>query len=136
MKFRRLKSIYMAVFFLAIVLNGIPFLKYIHAFKRLREKRPYFFIGDKFSGLGRLFRGVKYVGYYTDKNLDVNRHAAQFAQAQYALAPTILDLNNTNHELIIFDCTSELMAWARIKEIQAVPIKRNNLGIIVARRAR
>ena len=80
-----------------------------------------------------MFNGIKYVGYYTDKSLDVNQNAAEFAQAQYVLAPTILDLNNLNHEYILLDCSAEDIAFEKIKEIHAIPFKKR-LGLILAKR--
>ena len=103
-----------------------------------RKLIPYTFLGFKFSGLSELFRDHKidYVSYYTDKDLSVNQHLAQFSQAQYIVAPIILDLNNTKHEFILFDCTSEEKAFTKIKEIGAVALRKNKFGIILAHNPR
>ena len=98
-----------------------------------RQKIPFFFSGHIFLGLEKIFKNKKYVGYYTDKNLDIDQYAQQFAQAQYVLAPTILDLNNTDHEFILFDCSQEEIALQKIKEINAVALKRSKFGVILAR---
>jgi len=98
-----------------------------------RERFPYIFLGDRFRGIETFVGKAPYIGYYTNKNLDDNLSARQFAQAQLVLAPSILDLNNTEHEFIIFDCTTPQIALAKIKEIGAKPLKANPYGIILAR---
>ncbi len=85
-------------------------------------------------GLTDMLRGVEYVGYFTDKDLTDKTNAAQFSQAQYILAPVILDLNNTQRDFIIFDCTTPDVALEKIKEIDAVPLVKNKFGIILARK--
>ena len=117
-----------------VIVNLTQSLQDIIQEKAKRQKVPFFFAGYKFYCLEKVFKDIKYAGYYTDKNLDEPVDAAQFAQAQYILAPTILDLNNTSHTFIIFDCTNEELALTRIKEIGAVPIKRSPFGLILARK--
>ena len=101
-----------------------------------RQKNPFFFSGHIFLGLEKIFQDVKYAGYYTDKSLDDGPAAARFAQAQYVLAPTILEFNATDHEFILFDCSREEIALQKIEEIKAVAVKRNKLGVILARRSK
>ena len=98
-----------------------------------RQNNPFFFSGYIFLGLEKMLKDVKYVGYYTDRNLDEMPAAAKFAQAQYILAPTILDLNKTDHEFILFDCSQEEIARRKIEDIKAVPLKKNKFGIILAK---
>jgi hypothetical protein len=69
-----------------------------------KESTPFYFCGFKFMGLEGIFRDIPYAGYYTDKDLSLKQNAAEFGQAQYVLAPTILDLNNTDYEFLIFNC--------------------------------
>ena len=89
-------------------------------------------LGDQFKGLEALFFQVHIAGYYTDKNIDEPLTIAQFEQAQYVLAPTILDLNHTNYSLVIFDCSSPEAALNKIKALGFQPIKANNLGVVLA----
>lgn len=100
---------------------------------KIRQRLPPTFLGDRFRGIETFVGKAPYIGYYTDKSLDDNLSARQFAQAQLVLAPTILDLNNTNHEFIIFDCTSPQVAMAKIQDLGAKPLKANSYGIILAR---
>lgn len=97
------------------------------------QKRDPFFYGVKFSGLNDVFKGIKTVGYYSDKDLKKPQHLAEYQQAQFMIAPTLLDFSNLNHPFILFDCNQEINAWLKIKELQLVPLKRNPLGAILAR---
>lgn len=92
------------------------------------------FPGLKFSGLEEDLTGVQAVGYITDKDLSVKENQLQFSQAQYILAPIILDVNSLRHELFLIDCTTEPKAFAVLKAIGAVPLKKNQYGIILARK--
>ena len=60
----------------------------------------------------------------------------QFAQAQLVLAPAILDTNlsDPRYKFILFDCSSEKIAFQKIQELGLIPLKRNNLGIILTKR--
>ncbi|MFA5059162.1 MAG: hypothetical protein WC676_00845 [Candidatus Omnitrophota bacterium] len=102
--------------------------------QQLRQNVPAQFLGYKFAGLEETLRDVRYIGYYSDKSLDDRVFAAQFAQAQYILTPAILDFNNTDHDFILFDCSTEDIAMRKIKQIGAVPLKKNQFGIILARK--
>ena len=93
---------------------------------------PFHSLGFKFTGLEKILAGQTYAGYYTDKNMDNSLSIAQFEQAQYMLSPTVLDLNNTNYPLVIFDCSSPAVGMAKIKELGLVPASINNVGIILA----
>jgi len=99
-----------------------------------KQVMPYSFSGHKFLGLEEIFKDVAYAGYYTDKDMEELRNATQFAQAQLILAPTILDLNNLGHEYTIFDCSSPELAFQKIKEAGLKPLKKNQFGIILAKR--
>ena len=89
-------------------------------------------LGDQFKEIAPLFSKIPKVGYYTDKNTELPLVIAQFEQAQYHLAPTVLDLNHTNYPLVIFDCTLPAIALTKIQELGMQPIKANKFGIILA----
>jgi hypothetical protein len=108
--------------------------------KSLREKRiqyaqhPHVFWGIKFAGLNEILKDARHIGYLTSKDLNDYFTALQFAQAQYVLAPIILELNNPNHEYILLNYENPLMAINRAKAIGARPVKINPFGIVLARR--
>ena len=127
------KNLLIAGSLIVLLANTAALTRGMVHIQQTRKNSPYVFLGKKFTGLREMLKNTTSVGYYTDKNLDDNLSARQFAQAQYTLAPIVLDLHNTDHEFIIFDCDNEAAAVAKMKEIPAVPIKRNNFGIILAR---
>jgi hypothetical protein len=98
----------------------------------LRRANPFVFGGEKFEGIKDLVQGEKYVGYITDKDFKIDKNTAEFSQAQFALVPVILDLNNPDHRLLLINCDSPQKAIAFMKQYGARPIRGNNLGTILA----
>jgi hypothetical protein len=117
----------LAVLIAIILLNtgqlGLQIIKH--------QQRKSNFLGDQFKGLESIIKGQRIVGYYTDKNMDETLAIAQFEQAQYVLAPIVLDLNHTNYPFVIFDCTSPQVALNKITELKLRPVKASNTGIIL-----
>ena len=128
--------IFVSLAALIIIFNSFDLWTETLKIRTQRKQIPFYFSGFKFLGLEGIFRNVAYVGYYTDKDFSDKQNAAQFAEAQYILAPTILDLNNADHEFILFDCTTDAIALKMIKEIGAIPLKKNSYGIILAKRGK
>lgn len=95
-----------------------------------RTTIPLHSLAAQFDGLKETFKGLRYAGYYTDKDTEAPLTLAQFQQAQYTLAPTVFILNKTNYPLVIFDCTTTDVAVAKMKELGFAPIKSYN-GIIL-----
>lgn len=89
------------------------------------------FGGSQFAGLGAFLGSESHVGYITDRKPTDDATIARYEQAQYMLAPVVLDLNNTGHKLLIFDCSSDEAALYKMKLAGAVPLKRNQFGIIL-----
>lgn len=97
-----------------------------------RREIPYIFWGRQFEGLDGIVKDLAYLGYLTDKDLDEQLPAMQFSQAQYTLAPVILDLNNPRRPLVLIDASSETAALDLIREHGLRPLKRNRFGIMLA----
>ncbi len=135
-KLLRPQSLFLLATAFLVLINAVDFLAQTAATRQKRKTIPYYFLGLKFAGLKEMFRNVPFAGYYTDRNLNEKTNAAEFAQAQYVLAPTILELNHTGHEWTFFDCASEEKAAAKIREIGAEPVKRNAFGIVITRKVR
>lgn len=134
-KYFKPSSLFIIIAFFMIAFNSIELG--LDTFKIMKQRKaiPFFFSGFKFLGLEDIFRHTAYVGYYTDKDIAHDKQAAaEFGQAQYILAPTILSLNHLSHEFILFNCSSEQVAFAKIKEIKAIPLKKNSFGVVLARR--
>ena len=90
--------------------------------------------GIEFKEFIKELKGVKKIGFLTDKDMSPERNDGQFLAAQYMLSPIILDLNNPNCEFIIFDYTSMAEAYKKIKEIGAVLMYANRYGKILAKK--
>lgn len=99
---------------------------------RNSARAPLHSLAAQFEGLRGAFANVRRAGYYTDKNPELPLVIAQFEQAQYILAPSVLELNNTSLPLIIFDCTSPAVALAKIQELGLTPVSASNTGLILA----
>jgi hypothetical protein len=128
---KKLKLIFLTALVLAAVFNLCQ--AYTQAIHQLQDRTtiPLHSLGFQFMGLENVFKGVRTVGYYTDKDLGKTLAIAQFEQAQYMLAPTVLDLNHTQYHWVIFDCTSPQIALENIKRLGLTPMKARN-GIILA----
>ena len=126
------RAIFLAIVCLAILAGTVTSAVQLNKYCTARRAVPFSFYGDAFKGLAQVLQDEKYIGYYTDKNIDVPKYGAEFEQVQLALAPLTLDLNNTNHRLTIFDCADKQKCQAKIDEIKARPLKQSSLGTILA----
>lgn len=92
-------------------------------------------IGYQFQGLDSFLQGVEFISYFTDGNLQDSDRYKLFTQAQFMLAPAILDPDNLNHEYILFVCQNEAVAWRKIQQLNLLPLLRNDKhGIILTKR--
>ena len=128
-----LSSLLLFCFLGVTVFNTVELFLDLKKNQRIRRVIPFIFLGFKFSGLDQFFKDEKYVGYYSDGDAKDANVIEEYSQAQYVLAPIILDLNNTSHRYTIFNCTSDAVAMKKIQELGLRPFKRNNLGIIISR---
>ena len=129
---RNLKIVFFIFLLLAAAFNLLT--AYTQAIGELTDHKsiPLHSLGFQFRGLENVFKGVHTVGYFTDKDLVKDTIAnAQYEQAQYMLAPTVLDLNHTQYHWVIFDCTSPQVAMDAIKNLGLTPLKIHT-GIILA----
>lgn len=126
--------LFAVIVLIALLCGSFELFKEIETTRQARKKMPFVFQGFLFSGLDKFLPDVHHVGYYTDKDLDNSGDAARFAQAQYILAPIVLDLDYQKHDWIIFDCTTEQKAFEMMKLLGVTPVKRNQFGVILANR--
>ena len=129
-----LNKIFLTAMFIIIVFNIKQFYARIN--KISNNKIP---INRKFPGIMAktllpLVKNHEIIGYYTDKEIYNNKNNAIFTQAQFILAPTILDYTNLNHELVLINCSKLNIALKKLKELKARPIKIHPAGIILAKR--
>ena len=99
-----------------------------------RKPVAFNFAGDKFNGLQKLLKNEKYIGYYTDRNLDDPKPMTELLQAQHAVIPLILDPNNIEHRYVIVDCANIPAAVEKFKALGARPMTGNNNGLFLVER--
>lgn len=128
--------IFLAALFAVSIINCVELIQDLPKVQKIKKHFPNRFIGFKFSGLEQILEGQEFVGYYTDKDLDDSLANQQYSQAQFILAPIILDVNNTEHEYVLLDCSSLEIAKRVIKNSGLVPLKSNKYGIILAQNKR
>ena len=100
----------------------------------LIPERPVGFAGTKFSGLENILKQETRIGYITDLDLKETAVLAEYEQAQYVLAPAILEFNNPNSRFLIIHCSSDTAASRMLKDLGARSLTRNNFGVILAMR--
>ena len=125
------KSFFLISIFLILTFNIHSITKETSRLFKIREHIPYSFQGYNFEGLEKVFQNIEYVGYYTDRNVEEPKNNMRLSQAQFILAPTILDINDTSHKFTLFDCSNEIIAFNKIKELDLIPVKKNKDGIIL-----
>ncbi len=128
---RKLKIIFIISVVLVAAFNLLS--SYAQAIFQLADRKtiPLHSLGFQFIGLENIFKDERVVGYYTDKDLKEPLAIAQFEQAQYMLAPTVLDLDHTHYRWVIVDCTSLQAAMEAIRRLGLTPLKAHN-NIILA----
>ncbi len=125
-------KVFVLIFFILIAINVIQLTTQVIHHQQHSKDLQLHNLGDQFKGLEQIFNKMPKVGYYTDKDLNNTLAIAQFEQAQYHLAPTVLDLNHTDYPVVIFDCTTAQIAMEKIKELGMTPVKASNFGVIIA----
>ncbi|MCA9400637.1 MAG: hypothetical protein KC713_03350 [Candidatus Omnitrophica bacterium] len=99
------------------------FYMYVYIMKNLSQLDPMFAQpGFQFANFQEELKGVKRVGFLTNKNITREDNDGHYLQAQFILAPTILELNNNNHEFLILDYTHQYFVFYMIKTLNLKPI--------------
>jgi hypothetical protein len=118
----------------AIIYGLITMTLSLSEFYAKRRAHPYFFGGDLFTGIQGDQGSEKYIGYLTDRNINDDAVSMRFTQAQYTLAPVVLDFNNPDHRLLILDFQDVSKAVETARRLSLRPLKRSPQGIILAER--
>jgi len=121
-----LKTAFLGLCFLLIAFNAYQLIR------NLLPARPIAFGGLAYAGLHDILRNETHIGYITDLSMDDDRNLAEFEQAQYMLAPAILEWNKSNTRFLIVNCSNDAAAFQKLKDLGAAPLKRNQFGIILA----
>jgi len=98
------------------------------------QQRPPLEPGIQYADLKKSLSGIRIAGFLTDGDATAEGNDGQFMLAQYMLAPTILDLNNSDHHYSIINCSTPEKAMGILKIINAKPLQINMYGKIIAER--
>lgn len=101
-------------------------------FGKLSPQHPIGFSGLKFSGLSDILDKETAIGYVSDLDLKEAGPLAEYEQAQYMLAPVVLDITNPAHKFMIINPSNDAAALDKLKEFNARPLLRNQFGVILA----
>ena len=128
---KKLKITFLAAVILVSVVDLLA--AYVQAIVQFNDHTsvPLHSLANQFKGLDELFKDVPVAGYYTDKDMENPVAIAQYEQAQYVVAPTVLALNHTEYHWVLVVCSGPQTAMKVIKEHGLVPLKINQ-GIILA----
>jgi hypothetical protein len=124
---QHLKTIFLGLALILVAVNLVQLVP------ELIRERPIVFAGIKFAGLGDVLKNETRVGYITDLTIEDSGNLAEYSQAQYMLAPVILELNNAQTPFLIVNCSSDAVAFEKLKSLGLQPLKRNQFGVILAR---
>src|SRR6185436_11011443 len=104
----------------------------INVISKTVNRKPIYAPGAQFEDIKKIVKNEKTIGYLTNRDITPEKNDQEFLQAQYILAPTILDLNNDNYRLLILDFTNPTFMLYKLKEIQAKPVYSNIYNKVVA----
>ncbi|MCA9408939.1 MAG: hypothetical protein KC733_09635 [Candidatus Omnitrophica bacterium] len=111
------------------------FYFYAHLQIKFKEKISYHYEpGAQFEEFIPYLKGIKKAGFLTNKGMGAEDNDGHYLQAQYLLAPTILDLNNSNYKLNLLDYTNQIYIFYMLKNLKAKPIKDNIWGKVLTQR--
>ncbi|MBF0388280.1 MAG: hypothetical protein HQL20_10610 [Candidatus Omnitrophica bacterium] len=128
------QNIVFAFIGLAILWGIVGTVRELTALQAKRRAQPYAFGGEIFAGIKGATGSEKYLGYLTDRDINNDKVAMRFTQAQFTLAPLILDFNNPNHRLLILDFQDLKQAVALAEKMQLRLLKRSPQGLLFAER--
>ena len=105
----------------------------------IRNKRHaifnlYFEPGYQFLMMKDYLKNVETIGYLTNNDVSRENNDGAFLQAQYFLAPTLLQLQAENHEFLIIDSHNVPYIVATIRRLSAPRIANNEYGQALLRK--
>ncbi len=136
MKKNHLNLIVFSLCLIIVAINTFHLLKQALLFPKSTSRQFYLLLADAFKSFQQILSqyDIEFLGYYSDKDMEKNTNILIFSQAQYYLAPLVIESGNTDREYVLFDCSSPDVALKKINELGATPIIANSLGMILAKK--
>jgi len=126
-----LKISFFVCFFASVALNLAKSQEQLQKFHNKYGGSASPFLGIKFLGLNPFLKNAVRIGYLTDSSLDETTAAAEFAQAQYVLAPIILEFNNPDLRFVLVNGSSIEQSLKLIRQNGLKPLKGNQFQILL-----
>ena len=119
----------------ACILGVNGFYLYAHTQTRLHSE-DFSFVehGWQFADFRDKLKGISTIGFLTNKDMSPEKNDGEFLQAQYILAPTVLELNNKTHSLQLMDYTDQIFVFYMLKELNAVVIHDNGFNKVLCKK--
>ena len=119
----------------ACILGVNGFYLYAHTQTRLIDPNLAFVEhGWQFADFRDKLKGVRTIGFLTNKDMSSEKNDGEFLQAQYILAPTVLEINNTAHPLQLMDYTDQVFVFYMLKQLNAVVIHDNAFNKVLCKK--
>jgi hypothetical protein len=123
-------------FILTLLMIGLVGLNLLYAginiLSKIQNRKPIYAPGAQFEDIKALIKDEKAIGYLTNRDISPEKNDQEFLLAQYTLAPTILDVNNDNHRILLLDYTNPTFMIYKLKEIQIKPAYSNKYDKVLA----
>lgn len=100
----------------------------------IKHPAAFAFAGQKFEPLAPFLKGQKYAGYYTDANVNEGHNLLELLQAQYTLAPVIVDPENINRRYVIVNTVDIPRAIEKFKAMGTTLVATTPYGIFLVER--
>ena len=102
---------------LLVMVVGVQTLYFgLHLYILHRQNALLLEPGIQYAAFKKPLEGVAAAGFLTNQDMSPEKNEGGFLQAQYILAPTILELNNPNHTYNILDFTDQIYVFYMIKK--------------------
>ena len=104
----------------------------IYVLRVTQSKLPVYEPGYQFADFKDKVKGEKIIGYLTDRDSTPEKNDQEFLLAQYMLAPTILDLNNPDHKLLVLDFMKPMSLALTMRKHNLTHIYDNKFNKVLA----
>lgn len=110
------------IIILTSVLIGLNGLDLLSGFPgKSGRQKPVAEPGNQFTAFADALKDAGHAGFLTNKDLRAEKNYEPFLQAQYRLAPTVLQLNEIHPGVNILDYTKPVWAIYTLKSLRAEP---------------
>ncbi|MFA5059569.1 MAG: hypothetical protein WC676_02980 [Candidatus Omnitrophota bacterium] len=131
-KYCRIENMILAFLILIIAGNALSLFKNYQKSAQTKGIIQFTEPGFEFARFKKYLKNERIIGFLTDKDMSSERNDGQFLSAQFALAPTVLDLNGLSHQFFIIDATNLVNASEMTKKLNLNPLHVNEHEKILA----